>query len=228
MKNFYDILGLEVNADSRSIKSAYRKLSLKFHPDKNPNDKYFEKIFKDINEANEVLSNIKSKSKYDDILKIHLNNGNDINAQYEDIEKKIKDDFEDLLRQRESEIKKKYWSKEQFEEEELRKRKENEKLKLKEIKERISREIKQLKSQKEILFLKRDELQRELLQNDKAIESIKSKIKILEVKIYEDQLGTTKLENGMYRKRIQTKKGVVEIICLLQNRYYSGDRVYIR
>ena len=50
MKDFYYILGTEENATSLEIKEAYRKLSKKFHPDVNFNDKYFEKHFREIKE----------------------------------------------------------------------------------------------------------------------------------------------------------------------------------
>ena len=63
MKNFCEILGLEINADVTKIRLAFRKSLKKFHPDLNPNDKFFEKMFKEINEANEILSNPSNKLK---------------------------------------------------------------------------------------------------------------------------------------------------------------------
>lgn len=51
MKNYYDILGVSETAGADEIKKAYRKLSVKFHPDKNENDDYFSEMFKIINEA---------------------------------------------------------------------------------------------------------------------------------------------------------------------------------
>lgn len=54
-QNYYYILGLDEGATLKEIKLAYRKLSKKFHPDLNPGDKFFEKKFKDINEAYEYL-----------------------------------------------------------------------------------------------------------------------------------------------------------------------------
>jgi hypothetical protein len=57
MKNYYYILGVKENASRQEIKNAYKKLSKKFHPDLNPNDKYFEDRFKEINEAYEHLMN---------------------------------------------------------------------------------------------------------------------------------------------------------------------------
>ncbi len=63
--DYYKILGLEKNASSDDIKKAYRKLARKYHPDLNPGDKEAEKKFKEINEANEVLSNPDNRTKYD-------------------------------------------------------------------------------------------------------------------------------------------------------------------
>jgi DnaJ-class molecular chaperone len=55
IKDYYYILGVARNASQDEIKKAYRKLSVKFHPDKNDGDKFFEERFKDINEAYETL-----------------------------------------------------------------------------------------------------------------------------------------------------------------------------
>lgn len=63
--DYYKILGLEKSASANDIKKAYRKLARKYHPDMNPNDKEAEKKFKEINEANEVLSNAENRAKYD-------------------------------------------------------------------------------------------------------------------------------------------------------------------
>lgn len=65
MKNYYQILGIKRNANNGEIKSAYRKLALKFHPDKNNGDKYFEERFKEIQEAYEILSDQYKKEKFD-------------------------------------------------------------------------------------------------------------------------------------------------------------------
>lgn len=63
--DYYKILGLEKDASEDQIKKTYRKLARKYHPDLNPNDAEAEKKFKEINEANEVLSNAESRKKYD-------------------------------------------------------------------------------------------------------------------------------------------------------------------
>lgn len=64
-KDYYDILGVDKEASAKEIKKAYRKLAAKYHPDKNPGDKKAEQKFKEINEANEVLSNPDKRKKYD-------------------------------------------------------------------------------------------------------------------------------------------------------------------
>lgn len=65
MKNHYQTLGIKRGASNDDIKSAYRKLALKFHPDKNNGDKFFEERFKEIQEAYEILSDPYEKGKYD-------------------------------------------------------------------------------------------------------------------------------------------------------------------
>ena len=63
--DYYKILGVDNNATEKEIKSAYRKLARKYHPDLNPNDKDAKKKFQEINEANEVLSDPEKRKKYD-------------------------------------------------------------------------------------------------------------------------------------------------------------------
>ena len=65
-KDYYKILGVEKNASTDDIKKAYRKLAVKYHPDRNPDDKVAEEKFKEINEANEVLSNPDKHKRYDE------------------------------------------------------------------------------------------------------------------------------------------------------------------
>ena len=63
--DYYKVLGISKNASADEIKKAYRKAARKYHPDLNPNNKEAEKKFKEINEANEVLSNAENRKKYD-------------------------------------------------------------------------------------------------------------------------------------------------------------------
>lgn len=65
MKDYYYILGLKKGASIEDIKKAYRKLSLKFHPDKNDGDEFFTERFKEILEAYETLSDLKKRTSYD-------------------------------------------------------------------------------------------------------------------------------------------------------------------
>lgn len=68
MTNYYHILGLEMDSAPDEIKQAYRKLSMKFHPDKNPDDKYFEEWTKNVNAAYEILSDPQKRESYDRAL----------------------------------------------------------------------------------------------------------------------------------------------------------------
>lgn len=66
-KDYYKILGVERNASEEEIKRAYRKLALKYHPDRNPNNKEAEEKFKEINEAYQVLSDPQKRARYDQL-----------------------------------------------------------------------------------------------------------------------------------------------------------------
>jgi len=66
-KDYYKILGVSKDASEKEIKQAYRKLARKYHPDVNPDNKEAEEKFKEINEANEVLSDPEKRQKYDEM-----------------------------------------------------------------------------------------------------------------------------------------------------------------
>src|SRR4051812_9111642 len=63
-RDYYEILGIAKNASDEDIKKAYRKLAIKYHPDKNPDDKQAEEKFKEAAEAYEVLSNADKRQRY--------------------------------------------------------------------------------------------------------------------------------------------------------------------
>ena len=63
--NYYEILGVSINADENEIKSKYRKLAMKYHPDRNPDDKKAEEMFKKVSEAYEVLGDKEKRKEYD-------------------------------------------------------------------------------------------------------------------------------------------------------------------
>jgi len=68
VKDYYYFLGIPQNASAEDIKKAYRKLSLKYHPDKNDNDEYFSDRFKEVREAYETLTDPQRKKIYDQNL----------------------------------------------------------------------------------------------------------------------------------------------------------------
>ena len=63
--DYYQILGVSENFTRYELKSSYKKLALKYHPDRNPNDKKAEKMFKKISEAYDVLKNTTKRTEYD-------------------------------------------------------------------------------------------------------------------------------------------------------------------
>jgi hypothetical protein len=99
MKDFYYILGTDEKSTTLEIKEAYRKLSKKFHPDLNFNDKYFEKHFREVKEAYETLIDPDKRIAYD--IKLSKFKADPTYDQYaEDLKHR-----EDELRQREEKIK---------------------------------------------------------------------------------------------------------------------------
>tara|TARA_Y100001970_G_scaffold124989_1_gene154772 strand:- start:1069 stop:2115 length:1047 start_codon:yes stop_codon:yes gene_type:complete len=75
MRDYYDILGVSKNSSNDEIKKAYRKIAIKYHPDKNPDDKAAEEKFKEAAEAYSVLSDADKKQRYDQFGHAGLNNG---------------------------------------------------------------------------------------------------------------------------------------------------------
>ncbi len=74
-RDYYDVLGINKSASPEQIKSAYRKLAVKYHPDKNKGDKVSEEKFKEASEAYHVLSNTERKQNYDNFGHAAFENG---------------------------------------------------------------------------------------------------------------------------------------------------------
>ena len=99
-RDYYEVLGVDKNASSDDLKKAYRKLALKYHPDRNPGDKEAEEKFKEAAEAYDVLSNPDKKARYDQFGHAGLDgqggfsgggmNMDDIFSQFGDIFLRIK------------------------------------------------------------------------------------------------------------------------------------------
>lgn len=64
-KNYYETLGVNKNASADEIKKAYKKMAMKYHPDRNKGDSSAEKKFKEVNEAYQVLGDATKKKNYD-------------------------------------------------------------------------------------------------------------------------------------------------------------------
>jgi len=64
-RDYYEVLGLQKGADEKEIKKAYRRMAMKFHPDRNPDDKEAESKFKEVSEAYEVLSDSQKRQAYE-------------------------------------------------------------------------------------------------------------------------------------------------------------------
>lgn len=81
-KDYYKTLGVDRNASQKDIQKAYRKLARQYHPDINPGDKVAEERFKDINEANEVLSDPEKRKHYDEMERYYQQYGSWPGAGY--------------------------------------------------------------------------------------------------------------------------------------------------
>ena len=70
--DYYDSLDVDRSADDTTLKSAYRKLAMKYHPDRNQGDSAAEEKFKEINEAYDVLRDSEKRAAYDPVSYTHL------------------------------------------------------------------------------------------------------------------------------------------------------------
>ena len=97
-RDFYDVLGVGKNASPEELKSAYRKLAVKHHPDKNPGDKVSEDKFKEASEAYGVLSDQEKKensSKEGDKNDEGKKDDNVVDADFEEVKEESKEGTED-------------------------------------------------------------------------------------------------------------------------------------
>ena len=188
MKDYYYILGIGKEADSVAVKMAYRKLSLKFHPDKNNEDKFFEERFKEIQEAYETLSNQQKRFSYDKLL-----NGN-YKAESQNQwtkEEELRKKEEELMR-KEEKLKRKYQTPAERERE----------FKLQQAKkksEEDARKKQEILKFEELLFQKENELRK----NKEVQIKIKSEINLLQEKIFDLKLvENTNLNNEKTQSEI--------------------------
>ncbi|OGW32448.1 MAG: hypothetical protein A2X59_10990 [Nitrospirae bacterium GWC2_42_7] len=167
MKNYYYILGVHNSATVQEIKSAYRKLAVRLHPDKNSGDKFFEERFKDIKEAYETLSDDLTKNNYDIKLRLHSRGVNhDELKKYQDL---LKRKYKEELKKREEDIKKKYRTLEQNSKDEAEKRKK--------WKEAVrSAEESKRKNEKQKMLNEIESYKKLLLQKDQRLKSMKQKL----------------------------------------------------
>lgn len=105
MKDFYYILGIPKNATNDEVKKAYRKLSMKFHPDKNQGDPFFEDRFKAILEAYEVLSDSTKRNAYNAEFNSYFSGKS--NHQYANYAEQIKREYQEQLKKIKNEFEKK-------------------------------------------------------------------------------------------------------------------------
>ena len=98
-RDYYEILGVSKSASKDEIKKAYRKLAIKHHPDKNPDNKESEEKFKEASEAYEVLSNETKRKKYDNFGHSGMQSGADYHeySDFGDIFSNFGDIFSDLF-----------------------------------------------------------------------------------------------------------------------------------
>lgn len=215
MRDFYYILGIENKSTEQEIKTAYRKLSLKFHPDKNNGDGYFEERFKEIQEAYETLSNSKKRMLYDSQLN-RYRSGNGNAESLKKYEEELKRKYEEELHKKEEEIKQKYQTPAQRAFEEAEKKRKEEEAKKKAEQKKISEELLTLKSN---LAQREDAvgaLQREIL-------TLKNRIAELTVRLdsntnYKQNSDSKYEENPLLYPHILTELNRIKSEVLIQQR----------
>ncbi len=176
MRDYYYILGISQMSTEIEIKSAYRKLSIKFHPDKNGGDKFFEERFKEIQEAYETLSNATKRKSYDNNLRMFKNSDGNA-AKLKQFEEELKVKFENELRKKEDELKKKYKSQERNLEDEIKRKEEEIKKKYQTPEQKLAEDAELKKREAEIEEKEIEEKRkRKKEETEKQIESINKTI----------------------------------------------------
>jgi curved DNA-binding protein CbpA len=216
MKDYYYILGIDNNASPEEIKKAYRKLSLKFHPDKNEGDAFFTERFKEIQEAYETLSNHEKRANFD-FKTFQSRNSKSNTSNSSDFENELKKKYEEELKRKEEEIKRKYQTPEQkaAEEADLKRRNEAEKRRKEEETRKVIREKKiiELNKLKEYLINKKNAIEgyKQLITEvELEIGQIKSKISSLTIELNSFS-NTPKKENWT---KFKTDKGEIEVLLI--------------
>jgi len=96
--DYYEVLGVTRNADGKEVKAAFRKLAMKFHPDRNPDNPTAEQSFKEINEAYEILKNEEKRAAYDRFGHAAFENGGGRQGGFSgDFGSSMGDIFEDIF-----------------------------------------------------------------------------------------------------------------------------------
>jgi len=180
MRDYYYILGIEQNVTVEQIKSVYRKLSKKFHPDMNNGDKFFEERFIAIQEAYEILSDYSKRQVYDKKLASFQHPNFVALRKYEE---ELKRKFEKEFARREEEIRQKYRTPEQKAAEEQEKRRNeqekrrNEEERLKKLeRDRITNEIEDKKNNLSHRETELKSLRQRTVQIEREINFLKSQI----------------------------------------------------
>jgi len=171
MKNYYDVLGVNRDASSNAIRTAFRKISKKFHPDVNNGDEFFSERFKEVKEAYEVLYNKDNKKDYDKELQNFLNRDVNVGIYLQEVEEKLKSKYDALLEQKEHEVKRRYWTKEQFEAERIE-------LKRKKIAKRNKVLIFEINAQIAKHFARIKEISVEIESGEAVLNNLKGEVKI--------------------------------------------------
>jgi len=224
MKNYYYILGVHTRATEQEIKSAYRRLAVRLHPDKNSGDKFFEERFKDIKEAYETLLDDLMKSDYDIKLRLHSSGfHHDELKKYKDL---LERKYKEALKKGEEDIKKKYRTLEQSLREEVEKRKKwkeavktAEEAKRKEEKQRMLNEIEGYKK----LLVQKDQrlisMKQKLLATETEIMKAKKDVSMLisEINKYKAEYGDKKV-SVFLQKNPEILKELIKIKRLVSRK----------